>query len=148
MKSCGKPQSHMRRHVIGRHLPEGFMTWVEMSNEVRMKSIVNFATTIQNLLGCKSLDDLITKICKDRLYPDPKKMIIATIDEDRGLMQEFNRWVKKEDLTVTPEVSPPNCVIGSLAPGSVCCKPNRRRACSSKKCQLSGENNWIGRERL
>ena len=91
MKSCGKPQSHMRRHVIGRHLPEGFMTWVEMSNEVRMESIVNFATTIQNLLGCKSLDDLITKICKDRLYPDPKKMI-----------------------TVTPEVSPPNCVA-SLA---------------------------------
>ena len=70
------------------------MTWVEMSNEVRMKSIVNFATMIQNLLGCKSLDDLITKICKDRLYPDPKK-IIATTDEDRGLMQEFNRWVKK-----------------------------------------------------
>ena len=30
-------------------------------------------STIQNLLGCKSLDDLITKICKDRLYPDPKK---------------------------------------------------------------------------
>ena len=49
------------------------------------------------------------KICKDRLYPDTKKMIIATTDEDRGLMHEFNRWVKKEDLTVTPEVSPPNC---------------------------------------
>ena len=114
MKSCGKPQSHMRRHVIGQHLPEGFMTWVEMSNEVRMESIVNFTTTIQNLLGCKTLDDLITKIRKDRLYPDPKKMIIATTDEDRGLMREFNRWVKKEDLTVTPEVSPPNCVA-SLA---------------------------------
>ena len=114
MKSCGKPQSHMRRHVIGRHLPEGFMTWVEMSNEVRMESIVNFTTTIQNLLGCKTLDDLITKIRKDRLYPDPKKIIIATTDEDRGLMREFNRWVKKEDLTVTPEVSPPNCVA-SLA---------------------------------
>ena len=28
MKGCGKPQSHMIRHVIGRHLPEGFMTWV------------------------------------------------------------------------------------------------------------------------
>ena len=114
MKSCRKPQSHMRRHVIGRHLPEGFITWVKMSNEVRIKSIVNFATTIQNLLGCKSLDDLITKICKDRLYPDPKKMIIPTTDKDRGLMQEFNRWVKKEDLTVTPEVSPPN-FVASLA---------------------------------
>ena len=114
MKSCGKPQSHMRRHVIGRHLPEGFMTWVEMSNEVRMESIVNFTTTIQNLLGCKTLDDLITKIRKDRLYPDPKKMIIATTDEDCGLMREFNRWVKKEDLTVTPEVSPPN-YVASLA---------------------------------
>ena len=72
MKSCKKPQSHMRRHVIGRHLPEGFMTWIEMSNEVRIESIVNFTTTIQNLLGCKTLDDLITKICKDRLYPDLK----------------------------------------------------------------------------
>ena len=41
-------------------------------------------------------------------------MIIATTDKDRGLMHEFNRWVKKEDLTVTPEVSPPNCVV-SLA---------------------------------
>ena len=67
------------------------MTWVEMSNEVRMESIVNFATTIQNLCGCKTLDDLIMKICKDRLYPDPKKMIIATTDEDRSLMCEFNR---------------------------------------------------------
>ena len=110
MKGCGKPQSHMRRHVIGRHLPEGFMTWVEMSNEVRMESILNFTTTIQNLLGCKTLDDLIMNICKDRLYPDPNKMIIATTDEDRGLMHKFNRWVKKEDLTVTPKVSPPNCV--------------------------------------
>ena len=77
-------------------------------------SILNFTTTIQNLLGCKTLDDLTMKICKDRLYPDPKKMIIATTDEDRGLMHEFNRWVKKEDLTVTPEVSSPNCVA-SLA---------------------------------
>ena len=89
MKGCGKPQSHMRRHVIGRHLPEGFMIWVEMSNEVRMESILNFTTTIQNLLGCKTLDDLITKICKDRLYPDPKKMIIATTDKDRGLLHEI-----------------------------------------------------------
>ena len=69
MKSCGKPESHMRIHVIGRHFSEVFMTWVEMSNEVTMESIVNF-TTIQNRLGCKTLDDLITKICKDRLYPD------------------------------------------------------------------------------
>ena len=78
-------------------IPEGFMTWVEMSNEVRMESIVNFAITIQNMLGCKTLDDLITKICKDRLYPDPKMMIIATTDEGHGLMREFNSWVKKED---------------------------------------------------
>ena len=37
-------------------------------------------------------------------------MIITTTDEDRSLMRKFNKWVKKEDLTVTPEVSPSNCV--------------------------------------
>ena len=29
-------------------------------------------------------------------------------------MRKFNRWVKGEDLTLTTEVSPPNCVV-SLA---------------------------------
>ena len=73
MKSCGNPQSHMRRHVIGQHLPEVLMTWFEMSNEVSMKSILNFTTMIQNLLGCKILDDLITKFARTGSTLTPKR---------------------------------------------------------------------------
>ena len=111
MKGCEMCVTHLRRHLVGRHLPPCSALKDEMPLAMRMSQFNNILLSIANNVGCNNVFDLLEVVRCRRWYPDGEHYLLT--DDDVQLMRDFVKWVIGKEMRTKPTLNPPN-TIGAL----------------------------------
>ena len=110
MTGCDSMNKHMKKHVIGKHLPtEAYSKTGDLPLGSRMQILEDFLNKIAHHLGCEDLKALLQKVLFLKFYPTTDKTYEVT-EPDIEMMNQFHHWLYSENLPRTPSISPPNLV--------------------------------------
>ena len=70
MKGCEMRVTHLRRHLVGRHLPPCSALKDEMPLSMKMSQFNNILLSIANNVGCNNVFDLLEVVRCRRWYPN------------------------------------------------------------------------------
>ena len=111
MKGCEMRVTHLRKHLVRRHLPSCLALKDEMQLAMRMSQFNNILLSIANNVGCDNVFDLLEVVRCRRWYPDGEHYFLT--DDDVQLMRDFVKWVIRKEMRAKPTLNPPN-TIGAL----------------------------------
>ena len=110
MTGCDSMNKHMKKHVIGKHLPtEAYSKTGDLPLGSRMRILEDLQNKIAHHLGCEDLKVLLQKVLSLKFYPTTDKTCEVT-EPDIEMMNQFHHWLYSENLPRTPSISPPNLV--------------------------------------
>ena len=110
MTGCNSMNKHMKKHVIGKHLPtEAYSKTGDLPLGSRMRILEDLLNKIAHHLGCEDLKALLQKVLFLKFYPTTDKIYEVT-EPDIEMMNQFHHWLYSENLPRTPSISPPNLV--------------------------------------
>ena len=110
MTGCDAMNKHMKKHVIGKHLPtEAYSKTGDLPLGARMRILEDLLNKIAHHLGCEDLKALLQKVLSLKFYPTTDKTYEVT-EPDIEMMNQFHHWLYSENLPRTPSISPPNLV--------------------------------------
>ena len=109
MNGCNVRATHLKKHVIGRHLPVEAYKSGDLSISSRMCILEDLLMKVASNLGCKSLSKLLQKVIDLEYYPSTAKIYEIT-EADKEIINQFNEWLYRESLPDNPTISPPNMV--------------------------------------
>ena len=106
MKGCEMRVTHLRRHLVGRHLPPCSALKDEMPLAMRMTQFNNILLSIANNVGCNNVFDLLEVVRCRRWYPDGEHYFLT--DDDVQVMRDFVKWITGKEMRTKPTLNPPN----------------------------------------
>ena len=109
MDGCSAINRHMKKHVVGKHLPtECYSREGNLPPEERFSRLQDVLIHIGRILGCDSLQELLKKVVDLKYYPSADFYEIT--EEDLTFLDKFNIWLDDEHLRHTPSINPPNMI--------------------------------------
>ena len=109
MKSChGATVAHVKKHIVGKHLPRSFRLWNVMDINERLRSLDAMIQSVLKALNLSSTDELLVLVGERKWFPEGTNFMMS--DEEERLVKEFHRWSTGHTLDLTPTMDPPNCV--------------------------------------
>ena len=106
ISGCHVSTTHMKKHVIGRHLPKFVSSRSSLTLQDQMRSYERLLMSIAKDVGCLSIPGLLNFVLRRKWFPRTRCSISA---DDLSMMQNFQFWITGEESPV-PTISPPNCV--------------------------------------
>ena len=98
--------THLRRHLVGCHLPPCSTLKDDMPLFMRMSQFNNILQSIANKVGCNHVFDLLEVIRCRHWYPGGEHYFLT--EDDVQLMRDFVKWVTGKDMRTKPTLNPPN----------------------------------------
>ena len=87
MKDCGMCVTHLRRHMVGCHLPPCTALKHEMPLSARMSQFNNILLSIAKNVGCNNIFELLDLVRCRHLYPDGEHYVLTgMICNSRGTL--------------------------------------------------------------
>ena len=108
LKGCEMHVTHLRRHLLGRHLPPCSALKDEMPLAMQMSQFNNILLSIANNVGCNNVFDLLEVVMCRRWYPDGEPYFLT--DDDVQVMRDFVKWVTGKEMRTKPTLNPPNTI--------------------------------------
>ena len=99
--------AHLCKHVVGKHLPRSFATWLDMPLVARMESFKALLKQIETITKCKDHEALLQMVAERKWYPGSSNVEVT--EEDVSLFNQFNHYFTGEIVEKTLTIKPPNC---------------------------------------
>ena len=110
ISGCQVATTHMKKHVIGRHLPKFVSSRSSLTLQDQMRSYEKLLMSIAKDVGCLSVHGLLKFVLRRKWFPRTRCTIS---DDDLSMMQNFQFWISGEEFPF-PTISPPNCVASLI----------------------------------
>ena len=108
IKGCNIETTHLKKHVIVRHLPRFVSMKSDLTSEEQMKQYESLLMSVAHDLGCLSLQGLLRLVIKRKWYPFGGNFAIS--EEDLKLMTDFQYWICGHEDRKPSSISPPSNV--------------------------------------
>ena len=135
IKGCNIETTHLKKHIIGRHLPRFVSIKSDLTLEEQMKHYESLLMSVAHGFGCLSLQGLLSLVIKRKWYPFGGSFAISK--DDLKLMTDFQYWICGREESDTLSISPPSnmscllhwrilsCLLDRVTQAKVKGKPNR-----------------------
>ena len=107
ISGCHVETSHLKKHVIGRHLPKFVSSKSSLSLEEQMKKYENLLMSIARDVGCLSLHGLFNFVLRRKWFQRTKCTISGV---DLAVMQNFQFWISGKECPLLT-INPSNCIV-------------------------------------
>ena len=112
IKGCNIETTHLKKHIIGRHLPRFVSIKSDLTLEEQLKHYESLLMAVAHDFGCLSLQGLLRLVIKRKWYPFGGNFAIS--EDDLKLMTDFQYWIRGQGDRDTLSISPPSNVSCSL----------------------------------
>ena len=154
IKGCNIETTHLKKHIIGRHLPRFVSIKSDLTLEEQMKHYESLLMSVAHDFGCLSLQGLLRLVIKRKWYPFGGSFAISK--DDLKLITDFQYWVSGQEDSDTLSISPPSnvscllhwrilsCLLDRVTQAKMKGRPNRNlgkeqgyRSCISRSKEES-----------
>ena len=135
IKGCNIETTHLKKHIIGRHLPRFVSIKSDLTLEEQMKHYESLLMAVAHDFGCLSLQGLLRLVIKRKWYPFGGNFAIS--EDNLKLMTDFQYWIRGQEDRDTLSISPPSnvscllhwrilsCLLDRVKQAKVKGRPNR-----------------------
>ena len=108
IKGCNIQTTHLKKLIIGRHLPRFVSIKSALTLEEQMKHYESLLMSVAHHFGRLSLQGLLRLVIKRKWYPFGGSFAISK--DDLKLMTNFQYWILGQEDSDTLSISPPSNV--------------------------------------